>query len=436
MGININVPDDLILKPIITVFGVGGAGGNALNNMIASKLEGVRFIAANTDAQALEQSLAENKIQLGRKLTQGLGAGSNPLVGSSSAEESLAEILQYISDSHMIFVAAGMGGGTGTGAAAIIARAAKDKGILTIGVITKPFNFEGKRRQRVAEEGIVALRQHVDTLITIPNQNLFKIADEKTTFSEAFKLADRVLYSGIQGITDLMVRPGLINLDFADIKTVMNEMGNAVMGTGEAEGENRAVRAAEGAIYNPLFAYASMKGAKGMLINVSGGEDITLFEVDEAANRIRKEVENEETNVIFGSTFSEELKGRIRVSIVATGIDARPTSPRVVLSMKDEPSAITSSARKEFSASVSAVTDSASDLVADASRPRSKSSEKSESKSGGWLGRFVDKIATHSRQSKESSARKAVPEAPKVLLEDNIYKVPSFMRRKKENVNE
>jgi cell division protein FtsZ len=323
MPIKIGIPkeEQTLRRPIITVFAVGGAGGNAINNMINSKLEGARFISANTDAQALEHSLAETKIQLGNQITNGLGAGANPDIGSAAAEEAITEIMDAIEGSNIVFITAGMGGGTGTGAAPVVARAAKEKGILTIGVVTKPFNFEGIRRMEIAEEGIAELAQYVDTLIVIPNQNLFKIADEKTTFSDAFKLADKVLYSGVQGITDLMMMPGLINLDFADIKTVMSEMGKAMMGAGEAEGENRAIKAAEAAISNPLLAHASMKGAQGVLINITGGNDLTLFEVDDAANRIREEIKNEDANIIFGSTFNEKLTGKIRVSVVATGIE-------------------------------------------------------------------------------------------------------------------
>lgn len=323
MTIKIGIPEEEQnhKKPIITVFAVGGAGGNAVNNMINSKLEGVRFISANTDAQALEYSLAETKIQLGNKITNGLGAGANPSIGAAAAEESITEIMDAIEGSNMIFITAGMGGGSGTGGASVVARAAKEKGILTIGVVTKPFNFEGVKRMEIAEAGIAELALYVDTLIVIPNQNLFKIADESTTFSDAFKLADNVLYAGVQGITDLMMMPGLINLDFADIKTVMSEMGKAMMGSGEAEGEGRSIKAAEAAISNPLLANASMKGAQGVLINITGGTDLTLFEVDDAANRIREEIKNEDVNIIFGSTFNEKLTGRIRVSVVATGIE-------------------------------------------------------------------------------------------------------------------
>ncbi len=309
------------LKPKITVFGVGGAGGNAVNNMIRSNLEGVDFVVANTDAQALLQSLCERRIQLGLEITGGLGAGARPDVGRASAEEAIDDIVSYVKNSNMVFITAGMGGGTGTGAAPVIARIAKEHGVLTIGVITKPFHFEGTNRMRIAEKGIDELQQYVDTLIVIPNQNLFRVANERTTFADAFKMADDVLRSGVQGVTDLMVMPGLVNLDFADIKTVMSEMGKAMMGTGEAEGDKRAIDAAEAAISNPLLDDVSMKGARGILINITGGYDMTLYEVDEAANRIREEVDPE-ANIIFGSTFNEKMNGRMRVSVVATGIDA------------------------------------------------------------------------------------------------------------------
>jgi len=320
MSINLTVPQLSELKPRITVFGVGGAGGNAVNNMIDSGLEGVEFVVANTDAQSLSMSSAERRIQLGEAITQGLGAGSRPEVGCAAAEEALAEISESLEDSHMVFITAGMGGGTGTGGAPVIARTARERGILTVGVVTKPFQFEGARRARIAEEGIRELSQYVDTLIIIPNQNLFRIANERTTFAEAFSMADEVLHSGVAGITDLMVKPGLINLDFADVRTVMNEMGKAMMGTGEAEGEKRAIDAAEAAISNPLLDEVSMKGARGVLINITGGMDLTLYEVDEAANRIRSEVDPD-ANIIVGSTFDSSLDGRMRVSVVATGID-------------------------------------------------------------------------------------------------------------------
>ena len=309
------------LRPKITVFGVGGAGGNAVNNMIRSNLAGVDFVVANTDSQALLQSLCERRIQLGLEITGGLGAGARPDVGRAAAEEVIDDIVSYVKNSNMVFITAGMGGGTGTGAAPVIARIAKEHGVLTIGVITKPFHFEGTNRMRTAEKGIDELQQYVDTLIVIPNQNLFRVANERTTFADAFKMADDVLRSGVQGVTDLMVMPGLINLDFADIKTVMSEMGKAMMGTGDAEGDKRAIEAAEAAISNPLLDDVSMKGARGILINITGGYDMTLYEVDEAANRIREEVDPE-ANIIFGSTFNEKMNGRMRVSVVATGIDA------------------------------------------------------------------------------------------------------------------
>lgn len=320
MTISLQLPERLSLKPIITVVGVGGAGGNAVNNMIASDLSGVNFVIANTDAQALEQSLCERRIQLGPSITQGQGAGSYPEVGRASAEESIEEILDYIQGSHMVFIASGMGGGTGTGAAPIIARLAKEQGILTVGVVTKPFHFEGSHRMRVAEVGLKEMQKYVDTLIVIPNQNLFRIADKNTTFLDAFKLADNVLHSGVRGITDLMVMPGLINLDFSDVRSIMSEMGKAMLGTGEGDGDNRAVAAAEAAIANPLLDNVSMRGARGVLINITGGPDMTLFEVDEAANRIREEVDPD-ANIIFGSTFDQNMSGKIRVSVVATGID-------------------------------------------------------------------------------------------------------------------
>ncbi|MPZ08879.1 MAG: cell division protein FtsZ [Kiloniellaceae bacterium] len=321
MTLNLNVPSTTPdLSPRITVIGVGGAGGNAVNNMIQTNLDGVEFLITNTDAQALSQSLCDRRIQLGRNITQGLGAGSRPDIGRAAAEEALDEILTDIEGQHMVFITAGMGGGTGTGAAPVIARAAREAGILTVGVVTKPFHFEGVHRMRLAETGINELTQYVDTLIIIPNQNLFRVANEKTTFADAFKMADDVLNSGVRGVTDLMVNPGMINLDFADIRAVMSEMGKAMMGTGEAEGEGRAVAAAEAAISNPLLDDVSMKGARGVLINITGGMDLTLFEVDEAANRIRDEVDPE-ANIIFGSTFDHTLDGRMRVSVVATGID-------------------------------------------------------------------------------------------------------------------
>jgi cell division protein FtsZ len=308
------------LKPRITVFGVGGAGGNAVNNMITAGLQGVDFVVANTDAQALTLSKAERIIQMGTQVTEGLGAGSQPEVGRAAAEEVIDEIRDHLTGAHMVFVTAGMGGGTGTGAAPVIAKIARELGILTVGVITKPFHFEGARRMRFAEAGIVELHKVVDTLLVIPNQNLFRVANEKTTFADAFAMADQVLYSGVACITDLMVKEGLINLDFADVRAVMREMGKAMMGTGEASGEKRALTAAEAAISNPLIDDASMKGARGLLISITGGKDLTLYEVDEAATRIREEVD-QDANIIVGATFDESLEGIIRVSVVATGID-------------------------------------------------------------------------------------------------------------------
>ncbi|MEL6727548.1 MAG: cell division protein FtsZ [Pseudomonadota bacterium] len=307
------------LKPRIVVIGVGGAGGNAVDNMIEANLQGVEFYVANTDAQAMRRSKTENRIQLGLETTSGLGAGARPEVGEASAEESMPEILEALEDAHMVFVAAGMGGGTGTGAAPVIAKAAHDKGILTIGVVTKPFGFEGAHRMKTAEGGLARMKDVVDTLIVVPNQNLFRIANERTTFAEAFRMADDVLYSGVRGITDLMIMPGLINLDFADVRTIMKGMGTAMMGMGEGEGEGRALEAARSAIDNPLLDDVSMRGAKGVLINITGGYDMTLFELDEAANEIRREVDDD-ANIILGSTFDPALEGRVRVSVVAAGV--------------------------------------------------------------------------------------------------------------------
>ncbi|MBY5333479.1 cell division protein FtsZ [Rhizobium leguminosarum] len=320
MTIKLQKPDITELKPRITVFGVGGGGGNAVNNMITAGLQGVDFVVANTDAQALTMTKAERIIQLGVNVTEGLGAGSQPEVGRAAAEECIDEIVDHLNGTHMCFVTAGMGGGTGTGAAPVVAQAARNKGILTVGVVTKPFHFEGGRRMRLAEMGIQELQKSVDTLIVIPNQNLFRIANDKTTFADAFAMADQVLYSGVACITDLMVKEGLINLDFADVRSVMREMGRAMMGTGEASGSGRALQAAEAAIANPLLDETSMKGAQGLLISITGGRDLTLFEVDEAATRIREEVDPD-ANIILGATFDESLEGIIRVSVVATGID-------------------------------------------------------------------------------------------------------------------
>jgi cell division protein FtsZ len=320
MALNLTPPDISELKPRITVFGVGGAGGNAVNNMITAGLQGVDFVVANTDAQALTMSKATRIVQMGTQVTQGLGAGSQPDVGAAAAQEVIDELRDHLSGANMVFVTAGMGGGTGTGAAPVIAKTAREMGILTVGVVTKPFHFEGQRRMRTAESGIAELHKVVDTLLIIPNQNLFRVANEKTTFADAFAMADQVLYSGVACITDLMVKEGLINLDFADVRAVMREMGKAMMGTGEATGEKRAMTAAEAAIANPLIDDSSMKGARGLLISITGGKDLTLFEVDEAATRIREEVD-QDANIIVGATFDETLDGVIRVSVVATGIE-------------------------------------------------------------------------------------------------------------------
>ncbi len=344
MTINLTMPDIRELKPRITVFGVGGAGGNAVNNMITAGLVGCEFVVANTDAQALTMSKAERIIQMGIQVTEGLGAGSQPEVGRAAAEEVIDEIRDHLSGAHMVFVTAGMGGGTGTGAAPVIARCAKELGILTVGVVTKPFHFEGVRRMRLAEGGITELHKSVDTLLIIPNQNLFRVANEKTTFADAFAMADQVLYSGVACITDLMVKEGLINLDFADVRAVMREMGKAMMGTGEASGEKRALTAAEAAISNPLIDDSSMKGARGLLISITGGKDLTLYEVDEAATRIREEVD-QDANIIVGATFDEGLEGIIRVSVVATGIDAAASAARPASTVTQAPATKTVESR-------------------------------------------------------------------------------------------
>ena len=369
MTINLTVPQTMQeLRPRITVVGVGGAGCNAVNNMINANLEGVDFLVANTDGQALAHSLSSRKIQLGSAITQGLGAGSKPEIGRAAAEESLADVMAELADCNMIFITAGMGGGTGTGAAPVIARAARERGILTVGVITKPFEFEGQRRLKQAEDGIDELQAYVDTLIVIPNQNLFRLANERTTFADAFHMADAVLHQGVCGVTDLMIKPGQINLDFADIRAVMGEMGKAMMGTGEASGEARATQAAEAAINNPLLDDTTMKGANAVLINITGGLDMTLFEVDEAANRIRKEVEPDAT-IIFGSAFDDKLDGVMRVSVVATGISSNAhtnghpnITPSRTATLSSQPSTIAPDPLESFSAPSH---DLSSELIAD-----------------------------------------------------------------------
>jgi len=374
MTINLTVPEPQDhLKPRITVIGVGGAGGNAVNNMISSQLEGVEFVVANTDAQALAQTLAERPIQLGPGITHGLGAGSRPDIGRAAAEEAMDDLMEALSAAHMVFITAGMGGGTGTGAAPVIARLAREHGILTVGVVTKPFQFEGINRMRIAEAGIEEMQQYVDTLIVIPNQNLFRIANEKTTFADAFTMADEVLHSGVRGVTDLMVVPGLINLDFADIRAVMSEMGKAMMGTGEGDGEERARLAAEAAISNPLLDDVSMQGARGVLINITGGPDMTLFEVDEAANRIGQEVDPD-ANIIFGSTMDSSLEGKMRVSVVATGIDAQAeVQPRPVLKVYSQPQKLVRATETEMpaeeAAPVPATAEAADEPVAENKAP-------------------------------------------------------------------
>ena len=353
MSIDFIRPEVDELRPRISVIGVGGAGGNAIANMMRADVQGVDFIVANTDAQALNNSTADRRIQLGLKITQGLGAGSRPEIGRAAAEETLDEIIQSLEGAHMCFIAAGMGGGTGTGAAPVIAKAARDRGILTVGVVTKPFAFEGARRSRSADAGIQELQQHVDTLIVIPNQNLFRLANSETTFKQAFEMADEVLQQGVRGITDLMVMPGLINLDFADVRSVMSEMGKAMMGTGEADGDNRAIEAAEKAISNPLLDGVSMKGAKGVIISITGGEDMRLMEVDEAASHI-KELVDPDANIIWGSAFNNDLGGKIRVSVVATGIEAdaiaHPTPAKVFSFPARQAAPVTQSEAKALAA--------------------------------------------------------------------------------------
>jgi len=457
--------DNQMLK--MTVIGVGGAGGNAVNRMISAELEGVAFVAANTDAQALKTSLAPRVIQLGVETTQGLGAGSKPEVGRASAEEDLEVVQKEIKGSHMLFIAAGMGGGTGTGAAPVIAKAARDMGILTVGVVTKPFHFEGAHRMRAAERGIEEMQHVVDTLIIIPNQNLFRLANDKTTFADAFSMADQVLYSGVRGVTDLMIMPGLINLDFADVRTIMSEMGKAMMGTGEAEGEGRAIQAAEAAIANPLLDEVSMRGARGVLINITGGMDMTLFEVDEAANRIREEVD-EDANIIFGSTFDERLSGRIRVSVVATGIHAKtmtraqPKSlkqEQMIFSMPQEEPAVIEQEVLVFEVEDSALmeglaTQERDDTIQQRSQSFVDREQESQEKARGFLERFGFKKArpAEERPMAEPAARpmnQTFYEQPKVqpsrdpeegflghyetppLEDQEKLDIPAFLRKKK-----
>lgn len=419
MSINLHLPDNVILKPSITVFGVGGAGCNAVNNMIAANLmvdsntDGVRtgkFVVANTDAQCLEYSKADIKIQLGETTTRGLGAGAAPEVGRIAAEESLEQINEQLEGCNMVFITAGMGGGTGTGAAPVVAEAAKRKGILTVGVVTKPFHFEGVHRMKMAEQGVLELQKYVDTLIIIPNQNLFRIANERTTFADAFKLADNVLHAGVRGVTDLMTQPGLINLDFADIRAVMSEMGKAMMGTGEAEGENRAIVAAEAAISNPLLDHSSMKGAKGVLINITGGFDMTLFEVDEAANRIRDEVDPD-ANIIFGSAFNSNLDGKIRVSVVATGIQDEAYQKQIAAAKVEKSTLTTSQA-----STVTTVAEPAKKEVGYTVNPQDYKPD------------FAKKnIPSYGQLAKENAApvKETMEEEPKLQKEDVFISAPA-----------
>ncbi len=443
MALNLQVPQSFNLKPTITVIGVGGAGGNAVNNMIESSVEGVKFVVANTDAQSIENSKCTNRIQLGTTVTQGLGAGSYPEVGKAAAEESAEEILDYLQGSNMVFVTAGMGGGTGTGAAPVVARLAREQGILTVGVVTKPFHFEGTHRMRVAELGLQELQKYVDTMIVIPNQNLFRIADKNTTFLDAFRLADSVLKSGVKGVTDLMVMPGLINLDFADVRSVMSEMGKAMMGTGESDGENRAIKAAEAAIANPLLDNVSMQGARGVLINITGGADMTLFEVDEAANRIREEVD-ENANIIFGSTFDSALEGKIRVSVVATGIDvdannymnAPKAAPRAAIESREtmtlQPQAIEDNAfisREPIEpASYSRNTENYNNQPERYERPQARNSaptpQPQQAGSNGLFGSLFRK-----EEGVVSTVQSQQPAQQKSKQEEELD-IPAFMRRK------
>ena len=457
MTINLTVPQTMQeLRPRITVVGVGGAGCNAVNNMINANLEGVDFLVANTDGQALAHSLSNRKIQLGSAITQGLGAGSKPEVGRLAAEESLQDVMAELADCNMVFITAGMGGGTGTGAAPVIARAARERGILTVGVITKPFEFEGQRRMKQAEEGIEELQAYVDTLIVIPNQNLFRLANERTTFADAFHMADAVLHQGVCGVTDLMIKPGQINLDFADIRAVMGEMGKAMMGTGEASGDARATQAAEAAINNPLLDDTTMKGANAVLINITGGLDMTLFEVDEAANRIRKEVDPDAT-IIFGSAFDDKLEGVMRVSVVATGIsgatqiNSRPSmmpqkteavSPRTSTILPNPLSSFLSPVPDEESVSVAAQTPVArpSSLINRisglwSSKPESKpaeSSDQSRSEPASDEAAAKEQIAVSildlSRSDMVGKGLETAPASAPNADEDDLD-IPAFLRR-------
>lgn len=416
MTINLKVPDLTELKPRITVFGVGGAGGNAVNNMIKSGLEGVQFVVANTDAQALAMSSAERRIQMGTHITEGLGAGSKPDIGGAAAEEAIADIKAQLAGAHMAFITAGMGGGTGTGAAPVIAKASSEEGILTVGVVTKPFQFEGQHRMDTATEGLAELEKYVDTLIVIPNQNLFRVATEKTTFADAFAMADEVLRNGVGCITDLMVKEGLINLDFADVKAIMAGMGTAMMGTGEATGESRAVEAAESAISNPLLDDVSMNGATGLLISVTGGNDLTLYEVDEAASRIREEVDTG-ANIILGATFDKSLDGKIRVSVVATGLEKQQAKVSAA-----EPARKPEKAKSEADETVAKLTERIAGLqpVSEAAAQDDKTKEGEEPVWKGGQDVTIEKRAPQAKATpvaKQATDKKAaafVPQPPAV----------------------
>ena len=424
------------LKPRIVVIGVGGAGGNAVDNMIEANLQGVEFYVANTDAQAMRRSKTDNRIQLGLETTSGLGAGARPDVGEASAEESMDEILEALEDAHMVFVAAGMGGGTGTGAAPVIAKAAHDKGILTIGVVTKPFGFEGAHRMKTAEGGLSRMKDVVDTLIVVPNQNLFRIANERTTFAEAFRMADDVLYSGVRGITDLMIMPGLINLDFADVRTIMKGMGTAMMGMGEGEGEGRALEAARSAIDNPLLDDISMRGAKGVLINITGGYDMTLFELDEAANEIRREVD-ENANIILGSTFDPELEGRVRVSVVAAGVTAQEIAVAMAPAVPDAveaPVVVSQITVNDLPAAHVEAQSGADTVSADAAftKPVADNSPAGFSNLFGW--RREDAVGDNDSGHEEPPIVSSPDDHPKpAAFDDEDLEIPAFLRRSANN---
>ncbi|MDF2964804.1 MAG: cell division protein FtsZ [Rickettsiaceae bacterium] len=457
MSINLKMPEKVLLKPTITVIGVGGAGGNAVNNMIAANLQGANFVVANTDAQALDHSICDSKIQLGAATTKGLGAGASPEVGRAAAEESLDEIKEYLTDSNMVFITAGMGGGTGTGAAPVVAKLAKEMGILTVGVVTKPFHFEGAHRMKTAEQGLKELQSYLDTLIVIPNQNLFRIANERTTFADAFKMADDVLHAGVRGVTDLMIMPGLINLDFADISAVMREMGKAMMGTGEASGEERSIRAAEAAISNPLLDNSSMKGAKGVLINITGGMDMTLFEVDAAANRIRDEVGETDANIIFGSTFNPDLEGIIRVSVVATGIDseAKPkiqeTVPEAIIDIASIENEVAQELEDiilnqqeteeqlakfdEYDLATSASEETFEEVITETitthtTQQTTQTTVTSDAKKGkqSFLSRFASSVWGVSKEEEQTETKK---EKELETVSGDVYDIPAFLRKRK-----